>query len=282
MIRAEPLSPVRYPAKPPRKAGPYRLTATDGALLLLNCTMAAPDKPVSPSGDERDPFNTRRPEIHELRGWRRAALIPATAGMRLYYRSLRLHPDSATREILRNSQPPRLIVVWHNRSLVAPEVFRRLLEPERIACLISPSRMAAWEADFFRSLRLRVVRGSTTRRSIPALREMMRELRAGHDVGISPDGPSGPLYSVQPGAIALARKMQVPLLLIAMNARRARRLRTWDRHLVPWPFAKVEVAMREIGTTDPLFSMPEEAARGRLRRVYLEMTKDPFQIPGNE
>jgi lysophospholipid acyltransferase (LPLAT)-like uncharacterized protein len=76
--------------------------------------------------------------------------------------------------------------------------------------------------------------------------------------------------------------LQVPLLLIAMNARRARRLRTWDRHLVPWPFAKVEVAMREIAPPDPLFSMPEEEARARLRRVYLEMTKDPFQIPGNE
>ncbi len=204
--------------------------------------------------------------------------MAAAAGIRLYYRSLRLRPDAATRELLRTSRPPRVIVVWHNRSLVAPAIFRRFLEPERIACLVSPSRMAAWESDCFRKLRLRVVRGSTTRRSISALREMMRELRAGHDVGISPDGPSGPLYSVQPGALALARKVEVPLLLIAANASRARRLHTWDRHLVPLPRARLTVRMREITTDDPIFTTPLPEACALLRRVYLEMTEDPFQL----
>lgn len=233
---------------------------------------------TQPPPDSHDPFNTRRPEVHELTGWRKAIFYPVSWLLQLYFRTWRIVLDPESEEILRKSAPPRLIVVWHNRSLPMPEVFRRCFDPERIACLISPSRMAAWEVAFFRRFRLRVVRGSTTRRSIQAARELFREIRAGNDVGISPDGPSGPLYSFQPGAIAIARKARVPLLLAIPNCRRARRLRTWDRHLVPWPFARIDLSVRRIDPDDKVWELPNPGAAGEIRRVCLEITHDPFQI----
>lgn len=233
----------------------------------------------APSADPPDPFNTRRPEVHELDGWRRLVFAPAAFGLRVLYGSWRIRADAASRAVLEAIQPPRLIIVWHNRSLVTPEVFRRLLDPSRIACLISPSRVAAWEVAFFRLFRLRVIRGSTTRRSIQSAREMLRELRSGNDVGISPDGPSGPLYHFQPGAARLARKAGVPVLLVVANARAAWRPRTWDRHLVPLPFARIEVAVRAVPPDDPLWAAPGDAAIPALRRLCLELTEDPFQAP---
>jgi lysophospholipid acyltransferase (LPLAT)-like uncharacterized protein len=190
--------------------------------------------------------------------------------------------DEASRKILVDHPSPRMIVVWHNRSFPMPEVFRRCFQPERVSCLISPSKMAAWEVAFFRQFRLRVVRGSSTRRSVQAAREMFRELRSGNDVGISPDGPSGPLYSFMPGAVAIARKARVPVLLSIPNARAARRLKTWDRHLVPYPFARIDLALRVVSPDDPLWELSNEEAAARLREVCLEITSDPFHLESHE
>jgi lysophospholipid acyltransferase (LPLAT)-like uncharacterized protein len=234
------------------------------------------------SDNPHDPFNTRRPAVHELEGWRRLALPALALPLQAYGRSWRIRLDAPSAEVLAAVPAPRLIIVWHNRSLPAPEVFRRCLDPSRIACLISPSRMAAWEAGFFRRFHLRVVRGSSTRRSIQAAREILRELRAGNDAGISPDGPSGPLYCFRPGAVAIARKAAVPILLLVPNARAALRLPTWDRHLVPLPFARIDLAARAILPDDPVWREHDDAVAAHARRVCLELTRDPFQIDRHE
>jgi len=236
---------------------------------------------TDPAG-ARDPYNTRRPVVHELTRGQRLLFWPPALALCGWFRTWRMELTPAAQAALRETAPPRLIVSWHNRSLVVPEVGRRFFAPDRVACLISPSRRAAWEVAFFRLFRLRVVRGSTTRRSILAARELLRELRAGNDAGISPDGPSGPLYAFQPGAVALARLARAPLLMVIPNARAAVRLRTWDRHLVPLPFARIEIAMRVIRLDDPLWRLPDAEAAARLRQVCLELTDDPFSVPDDE
>lgn len=230
----------------------------------------------SEHGDSHDPFNTKRPTVHELNPCQRLLLFPIAIFLRLYFRTWRIRLDEASRDLLDSTPRPRLIIVWHNRSLPMPEVFRRWFEPEHLNCLISPSRMAAWEVAFFRYFRLRTIRGSTTRRSIQAAREMIRELRAGNDVGISPDGPSGPLYHFQPGGIAIARKAHVPILLAIPNCRFARRLKTWDRHMVPLPFARIDLSLRVLSPDDPVWE--KEDPLEAVRTVCLEITRDPFTV----
>jgi lysophospholipid acyltransferase (LPLAT)-like uncharacterized protein len=228
--------------------------------------------------DQPDPFNQLRPEVHRLTGARLLCARLLGTILRLYLGSLRLRTDPATREALAASSSPRVIVVWHNRSLVIPQVFKRFLDPRRIHCLVSPSRLAAWEVDFFAQFHLRCIRGSSSRRSVQAAVEMRRALRRGEDIGISPDGPSGPLYSLKPGALAIARKAGVPLLLLIPNARTAVRARTWDRHLIPLPFSVVEVKARHIPAST-LATLDETNAAHTLRALCLELTEDPFHAP---
>ena len=232
--------------------------------------------------DSLDPFNTRRPKVYKLGFLQKLAFYPAAFFLLLYFRTWRISLDRESREILARIPSPRLIVSWHNRSLVMPEVLRRFFHPDQVSCLISPSRMAAWEVAFFRLFNLRIVRGSTTRRSIQAARDMLRESKAGYDVGITPDGPSGPLYSFKPGSVAIARRAGIPLLIVIPNARSARRLKTWDRHLVPWPFARIEVAIRVIPVNDPVWESDLAKVAGHVRQVCLEITRDPFHIDPHE
>lgn len=86
------------------------------------------------------------------------------------------------------------------------------------------------------------VRGSTTRGGGRALLGLVRTLEAGHDVGVTPDGPRGPAHSFAPGALVAAQRASVPVVPVAVHAPRAWRLRSWDRFLIPYPFARITVA----------------------------------------
>lgn len=231
--------------------------------------------------DDHDPFNTKRPEVYDLKGLQWLLFYPAAWGLWLYYRSFRWRMDEETKRQLAALPAPRLIAVWHNRSLVAAEWLRMTFDPPRFACLISPSRMAAWEVAFFRFLKLKVIRGSSTRRSVQAAIEILRALREGNDAGISPDGPSGPLYSFQEGAITLARKAGASMVVLSLNAGAAYRARTWDRHLIPIPFARVDVLVRIIEPDDPIWEKPDAEVAAEVRSILLEMTRDPFSQMDN-
>jgi lysophospholipid acyltransferase (LPLAT)-like uncharacterized protein len=104
-------------------------------------------------------------------------------------------------------------------------------------------------------------RGSTTEGGTAAFREMVHAVRSGKDICFTPDGPRGPARKVQPGTIAAARALGIPIVPVVGGADRAWRLNSWDRFVVPKPGARVLLASGE-----PLFiargdSIEEGAAR---------------------
>jgi hypothetical protein len=224
-----------------------------------------------------DPFNAGGSRVYELSGWR-LVLARLLAGLlRAWYATYRLRIEPDTRQVIATAEPPRIIVGWHNRSFIAPAVLLRLFGRGRIRCLVSPSRNGAWQAAVFARLGIVPVRGSSTRRGIPALLRLIHELRAGNDVLVSPDGPSGPVYQVQPGVLALARASGRPMLLLNANCRHAWRLRCWDRHLLPPPFARLEVRARLLRLDDDVLCDSDCAAR-RLRAECLELVDEPDHL----
>lgn len=125
----------------------------------------------------------------------------------------------------------------------------------------------------------RPARGSTTRGGAGALRMMLKELRRGHDIGFTPDGPRGPSRKVQPGTIAAAQASGVPVVPVAIGATRAWFLSSWDRFVVPKPFSRVLMAYGEPMTFGREESIEEgcarlEAAMMRLERFAAENAGD--------
>lgn len=240
------------------------------------------DRSAASGSKPSDPFNAAGRKVYELTGWRRWLFEPVHGLLWLYYRSWRVRVDPDVERAIAEAGPGRIVVLMHNRSLTAPVVFRRLFNPSRFACLISPSKAAAWEVALFRKHGFQIIRGSTTRRSIQAGLEILRTIRAGKDAVLSPDGPSGPLYSFQRGALALARAAHAPVVLLTANAHWSVRLPTWDRHLAPLPLARLELRARVVPATDPLWQLSDAEAARTLRRLILELTEDPFTVPEHE
>ena len=82
------------------------------------------------------------------------------------------------------------------------------------------------------------VAGSTTRGGASALRALLKTLKAGAYVGITPDGPRGPRMRAGDGVITVARLSGAPIIPVAYGISRRRVLGTWDRFVVAWPFGR--------------------------------------------
>jgi lysophospholipid acyltransferase (LPLAT)-like uncharacterized protein len=141
-------------------------------------------------------------------------------------------------EGLRAARQPIVFTLWHGQMLPLLWVHRH----EGVAVLISEHHDGEIIARVASALGFRTVRGSTSRRADRALVGLVRELRAGNDVAVTPDGPRGPAGRVAPGALVAAQRAGAPVVAVGVGATRAWRLRSWDRFMIPKPFARVTVA----------------------------------------
>lgn len=230
--------------------------------------VVSPTKPALNQSAPNPAAAVAPPSVHEVAGWRRALLWPAGLLLRLWGRSLRFEvtPEDFARYTKRDE--PVAIILWHNRLFLAAEIVRRFRVGRPAYALVSASQDGAWLTAFFQLAGLRTVRGSSSRLGREAATALVDTLRAGHDVGITPDGPRGPCYEFKPGAIIVARRTRAPLLLVGAEFTSAWRLRSWDRFCLPRPFSRVRMRC-EIIPAAALADRDEAIAQVRERLVAL-------------
>ncbi|MBI3015878.1 MAG: lysophospholipid acyltransferase family protein [Candidatus Tectomicrobia bacterium] len=179
------------------------------------------------------------------------------------YKSLRIEVrNSEAEERLRAGGRPFIYAIWHGRML-CPILSR---SHRQICTLVSLSRDGEIINAFLQRLGFRTVRGSSSRGGARGLTALVREVKAGHDVAITPDGPRGPRFQAQEGALDLAARTGAPLLLTTSAARRAFVCKSWDRFLIPLPFSRVVIQFGGL-----LRVTPEDLRqRGQETRLLLE------------
>jgi lysophospholipid acyltransferase (LPLAT)-like uncharacterized protein len=141
---------------------------------------------------------------------------------------------------------PALFLLWHNRLFMAARLHRKTRVGRRFYGLVSASRDGAWLAAFFSACGLYSVRGSSSRLAREAVSGLVDVLRAGHDVGITPDGPRGPVYSVKPGALVVARRAGTDLVMVGIDFESSWRVRSWDGFHLPKPFSRAILRFQRI------------------------------------
>lgn len=198
---------------------------------------------ASPSLAHNGGLQTQDPaSINEVRGAKWVLLWLLAALLRVWTRTLRFEADAATVERLSKSDEPIAFVLWHNRLFLSPEIFRRYRQRRPLYGLVSASKDGAWLAAFYRMIGLIPVRGSSSNFGREAGRALIELMKAGNDIGITPDGPRGPLYTVEPGVLVVTRRNNAPLVLMGAEfVGPCKRLRSWDKFYVPWPFTRVRL-----------------------------------------
>jgi lysophospholipid acyltransferase (LPLAT)-like uncharacterized protein len=152
-------------------------------------------------------------------------------------------------EMLRRKEP-FIVVFWHGEIVPVTWVHRH----RGVAPLISRHADGEVIARIVEGLGYRTIRGSTSRGSVRALLEAAQRVNEGVTIGFTPDGPRGPRHVFAPGALIVAQRTGRPIIALGATASSAWRLRSWDRHLIPKPFATVTVRYSE-----PQFVRAEQA-----------------------
>jgi lysophospholipid acyltransferase (LPLAT)-like uncharacterized protein len=147
-----------------------------------------------------------------------------------------------------------LFTLWHGELL--PLLWHQ--RGENVAIVISEHRDGEIIAQIAHSLGYATVRGSSSKGGSRALIGLMREIDAGRDGAITPDGPRGPARVFAPGAAVAAQRTGALIVPIRAQASRAWRLKSWDTFLIPKPFARVRVSFGPL--TAVTAASPREAA----------------------
>jgi lysophospholipid acyltransferase (LPLAT)-like uncharacterized protein len=178
-----------------------------------------------------------------------------TTLLRLLAMTWRMRPvDDEAMRVARASGQRVIFTLWHGELLPLLWQHRK----QGVAVLISEHRDGEIIAQIAHRLGYTTVRGSTSRGGSRALIGLMRAIEGGRDAAVTPDGPRGPAHVFAPGAAIAAQRTGAALVPVRASASRAWRLKSWDRFLIPKPFATVRVAYGPPTTVDA--SSPREAA----------------------
>ena len=179
------------------------------------------------------------------------------------------------------AEPPQpvIFVTWHNRLALSLMLYVKLpqkLQPSRrMAAIVSASRDGAIVAHILELFGVEPVRGSTSRRGPQALLELARAAERGLDIAFTPDGPRGPCYAVQPGVASLAQVTGLPVVPACYHVNWKLRARSWDRFLIPLPFAKVTVVFdAPVRTPSEGGDAGREACRRLIEERLQAITRD--------
>lgn len=213
----------------------------------------------------------------KLDSWPARLLIASGFGLyRLWARTLRLQVDDPHDVVGFVRQQPVIFAIWHNRLLMLPRVFDPSFPARQSYGLISASRDGDLIAQFIERSGYGTIRGSSSRKGVIALRQLVETLAADGNVLVTPDGPRGPVYQVSQGIIFLAQKSGVPIVPIHMEYSSAWRLKSWDRFVVPRPFAKLRAIFGAPIHIAPLDGAEQfEAEQLRLQNAMMSLVEQP-------
>lgn len=166
-----------------------------------------------------------------------------------------------------------LLCCWHQQFFIGLRLFRRYVKYKALV-MISRSTDGDIASRVAESAKVYPVRGSSSRGGATALKEMMTSLHQGKSsVAVHLlDGPRGPAGKVKPGVIAIAAGGDAAIVPVSVEADRAWHAKSWDRFMVPKPFARVTVTFLPLMKLPPLNSKEDSEKQ----RLILENTLAPY------
>ena len=134
---------------------------------------------------------------------------------------------------------------WHDQLLMCPLTWQ---SNSNIKVLISKHRDGDIIAQLISNLGFEAIRGSTHKTNkiknkggLLSARKMIKSLKNGISIGISPDGPKGPRHKVSEGILSISRLSKSVILPVGIGFKKKWVLNTWDKFIIPKPFNEITV-----------------------------------------
>jgi lysophospholipid acyltransferase (LPLAT)-like uncharacterized protein len=242
-------------------------------------------KPVSASADPaaRAPRRSKRSGgvvvPHPPRWYQRVVAWLIFAAIRLLGLTLRYQWNDRSGYYDGSGTGPAIYCVWHNRlalCLIAYDAYaRRRKTTSGMAAMVSASKDGGFLTAILECFGVQPVRGSSSRRGPQALLELTSWAERGYDLALTPDGPRGPCYVVQPGVMSLAQLTGLPIIPSSYHLGWKLRLKSWDRFQIPLPFSRCEMNVsKPIRVPREASDEEREKLRQELERQLRELSVD--------
>jgi lysophospholipid acyltransferase (LPLAT)-like uncharacterized protein len=138
-----------------------------------------------------------------------------------------------------------VVAFWHGDLLMQPFNYKKLRPNNEIRAMISEHRDGESIQKTVAFLGIGSISGSSSKGGAKALISAIRTLKKGVDVGITPDGPRGPIYSIADGIVAISQKTQAQILPFSSKPSKYWTMSSWDKFIIPKPFGTIEFFVGE-------------------------------------
>jgi lysophospholipid acyltransferase (LPLAT)-like uncharacterized protein len=189
-----------------------------------------------------------------------------------WFKTLRTEVINGAMERELRTRHTMFYAVWHRGVLFALYFWRW----RRGWLLASASKDGEWAAGLIKRFRNIPIRGSSSRGGRAAIKQMVEHLKAGMSGGLIPDAPKGPARKCKAGALVVAQRAGVPIIPTTVAAHPCIRLKSWDRTIIPLPFARFVTKFGEPFYVDP--ALEGEAFEARLRELEEIMNRDADEL----
>jgi lysophospholipid acyltransferase (LPLAT)-like uncharacterized protein len=164
----------------------------------------------------------------------------------------------------------QIYIFWHEYILLPLYVRGHC----NLAMLLSRHRDADILSRMAYHLGFEFVRGSSRRGGVVAIRQLLRKSGRLH-LAITPDGPRGPRRQLAPGAVYLASRLGLPLIVMGFGYDRPWRMASWDRFALPRPYSRVRAVISpKIYVPPDLDRKGIEQFRGKIERLLNGLTEE--------
>ena len=161
-----------------------------------------------------------------------------------------------------------IAISWHGELFIAPQVYRYFHKTQKTSAIISLHHDGNLIAKILLFFNIVGLRGSSKKGAKAVLLSSIKSIKKGYSVLISPDGPRGPRHSMSDGAVALAKRANLPLWVMNYQAKSYWQLNSWDKFVIPKPFTTLEIYHQVLNVTE----MDRDEAKIYLKKQMLTYT----------
>ena len=171
-----------------------------------------------------------------------------------------------------NSNKEYIFCCWHNKLFLGPH----LLPRNRVINALQSSHSDGMVTSLaFKYLGMNVILGSSKKGGMQAFRKMIKCIKLGESVAITPDGPKGPKEKVKEGIIKLAQITETSIIPLVWTTNKFKLINSWDNFVIPYPFSKGVYSFgKPIYVKKQINEYELETARQNLENEIKRLTKE--------
>ena len=164
-----------------------------------------------------------------------------------------------------------ILCFWHGRLLMMPLSWDK---KKKINVLISSHSDGQLLSKTVKYFDIETITGSSSKGGSEAIRKIIKSLRSGTSVGITPDGPRGPRMKINSAIIKIASLTGNKIVPLSYSVKKKFFLKSWDKFLVALPFGKgCFIWGKPIKVKKNISKNNDLKLSNKLEKILLELTE---------